>query len=76
MLEEREITIRFNVAGYNLDQMDLNDFKNHVQQLIKAYTGSKDVGIASNPSISMNWKEGKVKREKYATLEPALRSIK
>jgi hypothetical protein len=76
MLEEREFTIRFNVAGYNFASMDLNDFRGHIQQLLKAYTGAKDIGIASEPVITMQWKEGRTKREKRSNLEPSLRSVK
>lgn len=57
MLEEAKVSLIFGLAGYNIRNLDRSDFVRFMEQNIKAYVMNKDIGIASNVTLSLESKE-------------------
>lgn len=57
MLQECKLNLNFFLAGYNLKNLDRNEFLTFMHQNAKAYMTNKDVGIISLPELTMEYKE-------------------
>lgn len=59
MLEEAKVSLVFGLAGYNVKALDKNEFITFMHQNMKAYMTNKDIGIVSQPALTMDFKETK-----------------
>lgn len=51
MLKEVKVVFSCNVAGYNTNKIDVEDFKRAIENIAKAYVGAKEIGILGNTQL-------------------------
>ena len=57
MLQEGKVSLVFGLAGYNIKNLDKNEFLTFMHQNLKAYMTNKDIGIVSQPALTIEFKE-------------------
>lgn len=54
MLKEVKLAFTCNIAGYNTNKIEAEDFRRFLEQQAKAYVGAKDIGILGNCALTIN----------------------